>query len=127
MSRVLAMTLALSLSPIGAACAQEAIPTAQHAAADAPAPPATGAVSTLDAERDRFDDRGARPMMGPCGPTGPNAKGDGPDQKAHGEVMVGAGTRGYREAGAVVCQPIGDNSAVTIAVDAGQIHGRRGW
>ncbi|HZK99512.1 MAG TPA: hypothetical protein VFC47_06400 [Caulobacteraceae bacterium] len=125
MTRVAALSAALLLLSAATARAQEAIPTAQRPAADAPAREAIDPVSTLDADHPRFDDRGPGPMIGPCGSTGPNARGDGPDHKAHGEVTAGAGTRGYREAGAVVCQPIGDDAAVTIAIDAGRIGGRR--
>jgi hypothetical protein len=125
MNRALAFTAALCLLTGGAAGAQEAIPTAQHPAADAPSQAPADAVSTLEGVHDRYDDGGPGPLIGPCGPTGANAKGDGPDHKAHGEVSVGVGTRGYREAGAVVCQPLGDNSALTIAVDAGRVDSRR--
>ena len=127
MNRAPAFALALALICGGSVRAQEAIPTAQRPAADAPSPGAATPITTLDAERDRYDDGGPGPLIGPCGPTGPNARGDGPDHKAHGEVTVGAGTQGYREAGAVICQPIGDNAAVTVAIDAGQIHERRHW
>ena len=34
------------------------------------------------------------------------------------------GTHGYREAGGVVCQPVGDHTAVTIGVDVGGYGGR---
>lgn len=125
MTRAFALAFALAATVASAARAQEAVPTVLRPASDAPATTPATPVATLDADRDRYDDRGPGPLIGPCGPTGPNAKGDGPDHKAHGEVMVGAGTRGYREVGAVVCQPIGDHTAVTIAVDAAQDHGER--
>jgi hypothetical protein len=52
-----------------------------------------------------------------------------PDRNPHGEVWVGVGTGGYKTAGAVVTQPIGDCSEVTVAVsktDGGRIRrGRR--
>ena len=37
------------------------------------------------------------------------------DRRPHGEVWVGVGTRGYREIGGVVTQPIGDCASVTVA------------
>ena len=37
-----------------------------------------------------------------------------PDRKPHGEVWVGVGTRGYREIGGVVTQPIGDCGRITL-------------
>lgn len=50
------------------------------------------------------------------------------DRKPHGEAWVGAGNRGYREAGAVVRAPIGDCGQVTIAVDKAKIEAPRyGW
>jgi hypothetical protein len=39
------------------------------------------------------------------------------ERKPHGEVWVGAGTRGYREAGGVVTAPLGDCGQLTISVD----------
>ena len=38
------------------------------------------------------------------------------DGKPHGEVWVGVGSRGYKEVGGVVTQPIGDCAEVTVAV-----------
>jgi hypothetical protein len=38
------------------------------------------------------------------------------DGRPHGQVWVGAGTRGYREIGGVVTQQIGKCGSVTIAV-----------
>jgi hypothetical protein len=47
------------------------------------------------------------------------------DKDPHGEVFAAVGTRGYREAGGVVCVPIGDHVSATIAVQAGQYPGWR--
>jgi hypothetical protein len=99
----------------------EAIPTAAGApTGGAPAAPYAGPLR-LD---DRLDDGGPgflRPT-GPCG--GPAKTADGKtDKTPHGEVWAGVGTRGYREAGGAVCVPLSDKSALTIAVDAGQING----
>ena len=50
-----------------------------------------------------------------------------PDHKPHGFVSVSAGTRGYREVAGAVTVPIGDKDQgqVTLAIDAGQIDGRK--
>jgi hypothetical protein len=71
------------------------------------------------------NDRGPRaqdgPLYGPCGVLRRKADGSvapAADQ-AHGEVSAAVGTHGYREAGGVVCQPIGDHAAVTLGVDVG--------
>lgn len=42
------------------------------------------------------------------------------DGKPHGEVWAGVGTGGYREAGGVVTQPVGDCGQVTIGVSRTQ-------
>ena len=39
-------------------------------------------------------------------------------------LSAAVGTHGYREAGGVVCQPVGDHTAVTIGVDVGGYGGR---
>ena len=63
--------------------------------------------------------------IGPCG--GPAKTADGKtDKTPHGEVFAGVGTHGYREGGGVVCLPLGDHAAATIAIDVGQMNGR-GW
>ncbi|MGH6986302.1 MAG: hypothetical protein ACRED9_05615 [Caulobacteraceae bacterium] len=112
---LLAALLALAASP---ALAQDAVPTAGGAGRGAPA--AAPAPGPLTPDQMSVDDIG--PLMGPCGPTGRDAKNpDKPDSKPHGEVFVGAGTRGYREAGGIVCQPIGANSSVTLSVDAAKL------
>lgn len=107
--------------------AQEAIPTATGVAGDG-APPASlgGPESGPLRLSDRIDEGPdvLRPV-GPCG--GPARKEDGkPDKSPHGEVWAGVGTSGYREIGGVVCAPLGENAALSIAVDAGHIDGR-GW
>ncbi|HET6970562.1 MAG TPA: hypothetical protein VFH92_05500 [Phenylobacterium sp.] len=49
------------------------------------------------------------------------------DGKPHGEVWAGVGTRGYREVGGVVTQPLGKCGSLTIAVDRTEGNfGRRG-
>jgi hypothetical protein len=47
------------------------------------------------------------------------------DRRPHGEVWAGIGTRGYRELGGVVTQPVGKCGSVTIAVDKMESDGPR--
>ena len=105
--------------------AQEAIPTAPSAPGygapgdDAPPAPESGPLRLSD----RIDEGPdvLRPM-GPCG--GPARKENGkPDRTPHGQVWAGIGTHGYRDSGGVVCAPLGDNAALSVAIDAGQING----
>ena len=118
---VVCLALATALPTVG--LAQEAIPTAPSAPGyGAPPAPESGPLRLSD----RIDEGPdiLRPM-GPCG--GPARKEDGkPDRSPHGEVWAGIGTHGYRDIGGVVCAPLGDNAALSIAVDAGQINGWRG-
>ena len=99
--------------------AQEAIPTATNT--PPPAPPATSAPLRIN-QKQGFDDEGP-PLVGPCGAVGEIKDGvpQKPDRNPHGEVFAGVGTHGYREAGGVVCMPIGDHAAVTVAIDAGRL------
>ena len=107
----------------GSAAAQEAIPTAIGSpTGGAPVPAASGPIRLPD----RLDTGGDDIVrsVGPCGaPPKPDGK---PDRSPHGEVFAGVGTHGYREGGGVVCVPIGDKAAVTLAVDAGRIGDRGG-
>ena len=118
----IAILLAATWAP--AVSAQEAIATAQGSP-DGGAPPMSESSREPGPLQlsDRID-RGAdvlRPR-GPCG--GPARTEDGKlDKTPHGEVWAGVGTRGYRDVGGVVCEPLGDNAAVSIAIDAGQING----
>ena len=121
---ILLACAALSGGAIGAfapaALAQEAIPTATGAPGDgAPPTPESGPLRLSD-----HTDQGPdflRPV-GPCG--GPARKEDGkPDKSPHGEVWAGVGTNGYRDIGGAVCAPLGDNAALSVAVDAGKING----
>ena len=116
---------ALASAPL-TALAQEAIPTATRGA-DGGAP-TIGWPDTAEAPMRLSDHVDGGPGFlrptGPCG--GPRYTASGKlDKSAHGEVWAGVGTHGYREIGAATCLPIGDNSAVTIAVDVGHIGGRR--
>lgn len=114
------VALLIAAAPLGVH-AQEAIPTAPGGPAGFPplAPP-TDAPLRLS---DHVD--GGPGFLRPLGPCGvPINKEDGTkDKSPHGEVYAGVGTHGYREIGGVVCMPVGDKSAVTIAVDAGQFDG----
>ena len=115
------------------ALAQEAI---QTQAAQGGAPPVTPAAAPAatpnDAEPDDVWARrvlnaatasgaGAAPADGKaaaapqCAPNG--SKASGGDGKPHGEVWAGAGTRGYRDVGGVVTQPVGACGSVTLMVD----------
>jgi hypothetical protein len=109
-----AATAVLLLS--GPALAEDPIATAaEHPAApQPPAPESTTPVPLPPA--DAAQPVRAQPVaLGPCGPE--KVKPDGTlETKPHGEVEVGVGTGGYRHASAVVCQPIGQNGAVTVGV-----------
>ncbi len=120
MTRALPFLLAVAFSAATGAQAQEAIPTAANA-------PSAGAPATSPGARidlpDRDEDADEGPLrVGPCGNVAPI--GEKTPNRAHGAVWAGAGTHGYREIGGVVCQPIGQTGAVTIAVDRSQ-YGRR--
>lgn len=105
----------LALALAGTATAQQAISTAQDAALGGapPAPPA----GPVNLPPHRLDT--AQNILRPVGPCGglPNPDTGKPDKSPHGEVFVGAGTHGYREAGGAVCVPVGDHAAVNVAVD----------
>ena len=115
----LACAGAAAVSPT-AVLAQEAIPTASGAPGDgAPPAPESGPLRLSD-RTDQGPDI-LRPV-GPCG--APALKENGkPDRTPHGEVWAGVGTNGYRDIGGAVCAPLGDNAALSVAVDAGQING----
>jgi hypothetical protein len=123
MVRALPLVIAMAIFATAAA-AQEAIATAAGGpAGDAPAATTTNLLHLGD-RIDRGDD--IVRSRGPCG--GPATTPDGkPDRSVHGEVFAAVGTRGYREAGGAACIPLGDHTAATIAVDAGQINTRSGW
>jgi hypothetical protein len=106
-----------------AVLAEEAIPTASSApGAGAPAMPPFDPDSGPLRLSDHVDGLDFLGPQGPCG--GPAFRPDGkPDRTPHGAVWAGVGTHGYREIGGAVCAPIGDRSAVSIAVDAGQLDG----
>lgn len=120
MRRALSFAFACLLIAAGGPCgAQEVIATAKNT--PPPAPPMSAAPLWLGHHAD-FDDEGP-PRIGPCGAVGEVHDGvaEPPDKKVHGEVFGGVGTRGYREIGGVLCVPVGDHAAVTVAIDAGRI------
>jgi hypothetical protein len=114
----------VALAAAGAVAAQEAIPTAANSpTGGAPTPISSAGPLRLSDHRDYGGDDIVR-SVGPCGaPPKPDGT---PDKSPHGEVYAGVGTHGYREGGGVVCVPIGDKAAVTVAVDAGRIGDRGG-
>ncbi len=121
---VLAAAVLLALG-FGAASvrAQETIATA----ADAPlggAPTPQGPVVPPD-QQTRLP--GGQDVVRNVNACGAPPKEDGTkDKDPHGEVFAGIGNHGYREAGGVVCVPLGDHASATIAVDAGRFPGWRG-
>jgi hypothetical protein len=114
----------LALAIASPAWAQEAIATAPHSPPALAAVPASAAPATI-AEREAPADEG--PVFpGPCGVA--HFTGDGPprsDRSPHGQVFAAVGSRGYREAGVAVCQPLGDRGALAVAVDVGRSGARR--
>jgi hypothetical protein len=119
MRRALPFIVAAGLVASGPCWAQEAIATATNAS---PPAPTTTAAPLLLGHRQGFSDEGA-PLVGPCGAVGEVHDGvaEKPDKDPHGFVTAGVGTNGYREVGGAVCVPIGDHTAVSIAVNAGRI------
>ncbi len=104
----------------GGASAQETIQTGVHAPASGPPMPVADQPLTLP------EDMGPDPVgpvrVGPCGAVAPAVDGPAgqPDTKPHGQVWAGVGTQGVRDVGGVVCQPLSNGGALSIAVDAGQ-------
>lgn len=107
---------AILLLAAGPAWADGPIATTSNAQLSAPQP--SDAPPPLPANSAAM--RSGEPVaMGPCGPE--KVKPDGKlDTAAHGEVYGGVGTHGYREVGGSVCQPVGQNGAVSISVDETQ-------
>ena len=116
------LLLAASSVQVGPAWADGPVSTTSQAQVNAPQP--SDAAPPLPAEVAGMTHDGQPMAMGPCGPE--KVKPDGKlDTAPHGEVYGGVGTHGYREVGADVCVPIGDNAALNIAVDSTQWGGRR--
>lgn len=118
-----AAAVVLMVSPSITAEAQEAIPTSVPWP-DGGAPPAPETAPLRLSDRiDRGPDF-MRPT-GPCG--GPARTADGKaDKTPHGQVWAGVGSYGYRDIGGAVCVPLGDNAAMSLAVDAGRMNGWSG-
>ncbi len=119
--RAAAFATAVVLFLAGPALADGPIATAPAAGPASPQPtnpspelPPPGAVAL----------QGPQMAMGPCGPE--KVKPDGSLDKApHGEVEAGLGTRGYREIGGSVCQPVGKDGFVAISAGETQSDGYR--
>ena len=63
---------------------------------------------------------GPQPVaMGPCGLEKVKPNGE-LETAPHGEVDAGIGNHGYREIGGTICQPIGQNGAVSLSIDETQ-------
>ena len=122
MNRALIVTLA-ALSIAASARAGEVITTAAGGPADAAPATSTSAPILIPDRYDLGED--IVRSVGPCGGVA-KTPGGKPDKNPHGDVYAGVGTHGYREGGGVVCVPVGDHAAATIAVDVGHIDGR-GW
>jgi hypothetical protein len=108
----------LTLAAMLLACAAPAWadgPVSTTSAAQASAPQPSDVPPPLPANSAAM--HGAQPVaMGPCGPE--KVKPDGTLETApHGEVVAGVGTRGYRELGGTICQPVGQNGAVSLSID----------
>jgi hypothetical protein len=57
--------------------------------------------------------------MGPCGLEKVKPNGE-LETAPHGEIEAGVGNHGYREIGGTICQPIGQNGAVSVSIDRTQ-------
>ncbi len=119
--RAAAFATAVALFLAGPALADGPIATAPAAG---PAPPQPTAPSAELPAPGAVTAQGPQMAMGPCGPE--KVKPDGSLEKApHGEIEGGIGTRGYREVGGSVCQPVGKDGYV--AVSAGETQGDFGY
>ncbi len=87
-------------------------------AADGPVATAQGAPSappsTVQTDIKNFIDEGADKDAEPL-----------PDHKPHGFVSASVGSRGYRDVAGAVTLPVGDKANVDLAIDLGQIDGRK--
>jgi hypothetical protein len=111
---LVASTLVLA----GPALAQGPVTTASPGASVAPPPTAAPPPLPISGPSSA---EGPPVAIGPCGPE--KVKPDGRlDTAPHGEVDASIGTRGYRQIGGAVCQPIGQDGFV--AVSASQTQGQ---
>jgi len=115
---IVALLLAAAASP---ALADGPVTTASHAQASDPQPQTAPPPLRPDRGLAAQDQPTA---MGPCGPE--RIKPDGKlDTAPHGEVEAGVGAHGYRHLAGAICQPIGQNGAVTVGVSETQGDGGR--
>ena len=118
---ILSLT-AMAPSNVGA---EEAISTAARQGEGGAPPTAANDPLKLSGYMDDAGPGFLRPS-GPCGGPPPSSGVKGA-KSPHGEVWAGVGTNGYREIGGAMCVPLGDTSALNIAIDAGHVNGWSGW
>lgn len=124
MKRIVAPIAALvCLTLVGAAAsAQEAIPTADGAAPPVVSAPAdAGGAGQNDPQAIGAWARGVL-NQAPAEPDAraapsPRCAASQADGRPHGEVWAGVGTRGYRQMGGVVTQPLGGCGSLTVMID----------
>ena len=113
--RVLALAAVVALITCGTAWADETVTTATPADAHPPGAATAGtqaaAPTSIAADRPR-DGGGVR--MTACGPEGVDSAGV-TETRPHGEISVGAGTHGYRDVGASVCQPLPNGGFIAVS------------
>ncbi len=127
MTRVLALAAVAALMAWGTASADETVSTAASADAHPPAPVLTRAQATTPTSLNQDGGRsgeGGSVRMTACGPEGVDSAGVA-ENRPHGEISVGAGTRGYREVGGSVCQPLAGGGFV--AISGGQSQSQVRW
>jgi len=119
MTRVLALVAVAALLTGTSAFADETVATATSADAHPPgvAAPAPG---PLNAATDRSRAGGGDVLMTACGPEPVNENGVAA-MRPHGELSVGVGTRGYREVGGSVCQPLPGGAFVAVTAGSSRI------
>jgi hypothetical protein len=132
MKRFAATLIVIALTGAAPALAQEAIQTHSGENPGAEAPAAATPSSPDRDQRQANGDWARRVMAGQSTDESEDVDSRGcrrnPDRRPHGEVWAGVGTGGYKTVGAVVTQPIGDCSEVTVAVsqtDQGRVRRRR--
>ena len=128
MNRIALLTLLAAFLAAPAAFAQELIQTTPEGAGAPVASPAPAPVGPPLADPQSPEAIGAwaRGVLAGApaeaseprtGPLSRSACAAATDDRPHGQVWAGAGTRGYRELGGVVTQPIGRCGSVTVAID----------
>jgi hypothetical protein len=117
MTRVWALAAVAALLAGPSAMADETVVTATSAdahppAVEAPPGPLAGPGATRSG--------GGDVLMTRCGPEPVNDKGVAA-MNPHGEVSVGVGTRGYREVGGSVCQPLPGGAWIAVSGGSSRI------